>query len=201
MRIVPVSKRQPVASVRELYDLGYRRFGENLVQATTARVAETTDLAGIEWALIGHLQRNKVRDAVRVAAEFQALDSLDLAAALDRRLAAEGRSLDVLVEVNSSGEPSKFGLPPAEVPALAAELPRFPRLHVRGLMTLAANTPDAGVVAACFERMVALRELLRRTSDLEWDELSMGMSADYELAIQHGATCVRIGTALFGSRS
>lgn len=200
VRLLPVTKTHPSAVVRQALAAGYTRFGENKVQEARAKAAELADLPQVTWALIGHLQSNKARYLPDFAAEFQALDSIELARELDRRFAAAGRRLDVLVEVNSSGEESKFGVPPSEVPALVSELGACDALAVRGLMTLAANTPDPDAVRACFIRMTDLQARLRDEHGGGFDELSMGMSGDFELAIEQGSTCVRIGTAIFGVR-
>jgi PLP dependent protein len=136
------------------------------------------------------------------ASEFHALDSVKIAEALDRRLQQQGRSLDVFVQVNSSGEPQKFGLPPDEVEPFAVSLGRFTALRVRGLMTLAVFSDDHQALAACFARIQMLQQRLRER-DLApgtYDELSMGMSNDFELAIAYGATTVRVGEAIFGPR-
>ena len=139
----------------------------------------------------------------RFAAEFQALDSLRVAEALDKRLQAEGRSLDVFVQVNTSGEPSKFGLSPEDVPAFVQALPGFSALRVRGLMTLALFSSEAERVRQCFILLRSLRDRLRQEAPagLSFDELSMGMSGDYEIAIEEGATVVRVGQAIFGARA
>ena len=202
VRLLPVSKTRPTADIRAAFAAGCRRFGENRAQEAAAKAAELADLPELSWAMIGHLQTNKARLVARFAAEFQALDSLPLAAELDRRLQAEGRQLDVLVEVNSSSEASKFGLPPADVAAFVRQLPTFDALRVRGLMTLAVPSVDQAAVAACFETMRAVQAQLRDLAldSVSWDELSMGMSNDFELAISHGATVIRIGRAIFGER-
>lgn len=202
VHLLPVSKTKPVELVRELHAVGVTTFGENKVQEVVAKHGATTDLPDLRWSVIGHLQTNKARDVARVAAELQALDSLKLATALEKRLQAEGRELDVHLQVNSSGEDSKFGLAPDDVPALARELSAFNSLRVVGLMTLAAPGPDPGVVRACFERMGAVQQVLRDDDRAagSYDRLSMGMSGDYELAIECGSTCVRVGTAIFGER-
>lgn len=199
VRLLPVSKTKPPADILEVRGLGYRRFGENKVQEAHAKWAELSD-TDIEWAVIGHLQTNKARVVAQFAAEFQALSALKLAAELDKRLQAEGRRLEVLVQVNSSDEPQKYGLPPAEVLAFTRELAAFDALDVKGLMTLALFTDDAERVRACFEVMAQVQRELRDADGGGWDELSMGMSGDFELAIEHGATCVRVGQAIFGSR-
>ncbi len=200
VRLLPVSKTHPAPVLREAYAAGVRWFGENKVQEAAAKAAELADLPDLRWSFIGHLQTNKARDVAAFATEFQALDSLRIAEALDRRLQALGRGLDVLIEVDTSGEETKFGVPPADVAALARSLAAYPALRLRGLMTVAANTTDAAVVAACFDRLVGLRDRLRDALGGGLDELSMGMSGDFELAIERGATCVRVGTAVFGAR-
>jgi len=202
VRLLPVSKTFGTDAILEAYAAGMRVFGENKVQEVVAKATELADHEDLQWAMIGHLQRNKARDVAAYAAEFQALDSLRLAEALQNRLEVLDRTLDVFIEVNSSGEDSKFGLPPAEVADLAAGLGSYDRLRPRGLMTIAARSDDRKVVEACFVRMTELRQRLRDDDKItgSYEELSMGMSGDFELAIAHGATTVRVGTAIFGSR-
>ncbi len=197
---MPVSKTKPPESVLEAYKVGYRRFGENKVQEAQGKWESLREVPGIEWAVIGHLQSNKAKYVARFATEFQALDSLKVAAELDRRLQQEGRRLEVLVQINSSDEDQKFGLPPDEVAAFARELSAFDALDVKGLMTLALFTDDQERIASCFRVMRQVQRELRDISGGGWDELSMGMSGDFELAIAHGATCVRVGQAIFGDR-
>jgi pyridoxal phosphate enzyme (YggS family) len=138
-----------------------------------------------------------------IASEFHALSSVRVAAALDQALDDQGRSLDVFLQVNSSGEPQKFGLPPDEVEAFAIALKAFTTLRVRGLMTLAVLSDDEREIRSCFERMRDLQRRLQSRGDCAgtYDELSMGMSGDLELAIEYGATTVRVGQAIFGPRS
>ena len=161
------------------------------------------DLADLRWSVIGHLQTNKAKMVARFAAEFQALDSLRVAEALDRRLQIEGRSLDVFVQVNTSGEASKYGLVPEDVPDFIEKLPAFSALRVRGLMTLALFSSEAERVRRCFVLLRDLRDQLRQgaPSGITLDELSMGMSGDFEIAIEEGATVVRVGQAIFGARA
>lgn len=198
VRLLPVSKTKPASMVRELADAGMVRFGENRVQEARDKARELSDVPNISWSIIGHLQTNKAKFLPEFAAEFQALDSIRLATELNERFAAAGRSLDVLIEVNSSGEAAKFGVPPEDVVEFAAQLSPFEALQVRGLMTIA----EREVPANSFSVMVGLRTRLRDTDGLpgSFDELSMGMSGDFETAIAHGATCVRVGTAVFGHR-
>ncbi len=199
VRLLPVSKTKPGSALAEAMECGFRRFGENRVQEIVAKQAY---LPEAEFALIGHLQTNKAAKAAELAVEFQALDSLRVAAALDRKLQTLGRSLDVLVEVNTSGEDSKFGLTPEQVMEFCGQLKDFDSLNPIGLMTIAMPSTDEEVVGACFDQLAELRNRLRAeaVASSSWDELSMGMSNDFELAIAHGSTCIRVGTAIFGSR-
>lgn len=202
VRLLPVSKTVEPERIKMAYDAGCRTFGENKVQEAAEKAEHFSDLADIRWAVIGHLQTNKAKVVARFAHEFHALDSLKIAEMLDRRLQTEGRSLDVFVQVNSSGEDSKFGLPPDEVDDFATRLRDYETLQVKGLMTLAVFSEDREQVSACFDRMRTLQTRLR---DLDraagtYDELSMGMSGDFELAVGYGATVVRVGTAIFGNR-
>lgn len=196
--VLPVSKTFGPDAVRAAMALGLRRFGENKVQEIRDKAAALADDA-IEWVMIGHLQSNKAKDVARLASEVQSLDRLELAEALHHRLQIEGRTLDVLVQVKTAREETKHGLPGEELPAFLEHLGAFPTLRVRGLMTLATLSDDAGEVRACFRQ---LRELRNRCAAAGHDlpRLSMGMSADFPLAIAEGATEVRIGTAIFGAR-
>ena len=199
VRLLAVSKTHPGARLREAYQAGLREFGENRVQELTSKATELADL-DLRWVMIGHVQRNPAAAVARAAAEVQSLDSLELAEALDRRLQAAGRALKVLVQVNTSGEASKSGLAPDQTLGFAERLSRYTALQPQGLMTIALPSPDPAPVAACFDRLRDLRHQLRDRFGGGWDELSMGMSGDLELAIERGSTCVRVGTAIFGSR-
>ncbi len=199
---MPVSKTHPGSLLREAYLAGVRVFGENKVQEAGAKADELADLADVGWAMIGHLQTNKAKDVAAFATEFHALDSLKLARTLDRRLAGLDRTLDVFVQVNTSAEESKSGLGPDDVLPLVRELAGCERLRLRGLMTLAANSDDPERVADCFRLLARCRDQILEDDRCPDDagELSMGMSGDFESAIAHGATTVRVGTAIFGSR-
>lgn len=203
VRLLPVSKTKPEPVLRLAYEAGCRLLGENKVQEAHGKWEAMRDLADLHWSIIGHLQTNKTRLVARFAAEFQALDSLRVAEALDRRLQAEGRALDVFVQINTSGEESKYGLPPDDAAAFIRELPAFSALRVRGLMTLAVFSSEARRVRECFVVLRTLRDRLRQTvpAGVSLDELSMGMSGDFEIAIEEGATVVRVGQAIFGARS
>ena len=201
VRLLPVSKTVPEDRVRLAVAAGCRTLGENKVQEAKRKSENLADL-GVAWSVIGHLQTNKARDVAAFATEFQALDSLRAAAALDRRLQAAGRALDVYVQVNTSAEPQKYGLPPEELEGFLRELPHFGSLRVRGLMTLAVFTTDIPRVRTCFTLLRTLRDRMRDTDPALVGDggLSMGMSGDYEVAIAEGATCVRVGQAIFGAR-
>ncbi|HMO45787.1 MAG TPA: YggS family pyridoxal phosphate-dependent enzyme [Rubrivivax sp.] len=203
VRLLPVSKTKPEASLRLAYAAGCREFGENKPQEAYGKWQAMADLADLRWSVIGHLQTNKAKLVARCASEFQALDSLRVAEALERRLQAEGRALDVFVQVNTSGEPSKYGLPPDDAAAFLRRLPAFAALRVRGLMTLALLSAEAARVRQCFVRLRELRDRLRQQvpDGIGLDELSMGMSGDFEIAIEEGATVVRVGQAIFGARA
>lgn len=201
VRLLPVSKTHGVEVIAEAYDAGARLFGENRVQEASAKAEEFADRPDLKWAMIGHLQSNKAAQAAKFATELHALDSLKLARTLHRALTETDRSLDVFIQVNSSAEPQKFGLAPEEMESVAIELAGLGSLRVRGLMTLAVFSDDDVAVRGCFERMQALQATLQNAGVPGcFDELSMGMSGDFELAIAHGATTVRVGQAIFGSR-
>ncbi len=200
--LLPVSKTFEPDIIRAAAALGLRRFGENKTQEIRRKAEPLADL-GLQWVMIGHLQTNKAKDAARDAAEVQSLDRLELAQALQRRLEPLDRTLDVLVQVKTSPEPGKAGLPPAELDGFLRAVAReCPSLRVQGLMTMAVNSDDESAVRACFAQLRQLRDRMREEAiaGVTLDRLSMGMSGDYELAIEEGATEVRIGSALFGAR-
>lgn len=198
VNILPVSKTFGPELIRAAVTLGLHRFGENKVQEIRGKAALLAD-CGIDWVVIGHLQTNKVKDVARLASEVQSLDRLELAEALHRRLQQEHRVIDVLVQVKTSPEPSKYGLPPEQLLAFLDTLRGYDTLRVRGLMTLAIHSSEPDEVRGCFR---LLRELRDRASAQGHDlpRLSMGMSGDFPLAIAEGATEVRVGTAIFGLR-
>jgi pyridoxal phosphate enzyme (YggS family) len=196
--LLPVSKGQPPAVVESAAALGLSLFGENKVQEAKAKMAACS--TRLRWHMIGHLQSNKCRDAAELFAMVESVDSLRLAQELDKRAEQAGRTLPVLLEVNVVGEASKFGYGPD---ALVSELPRLnalPRLEIHGLMIVPPWSPEPESVRPVFRR---LRELKIRCEDVlgaPLPHLSMGMSGDFEVAIEEGATEIRIGTALFGPR-
>src|SRR5690606_38581865 len=165
IELLPVSKTVDEARIRWAYDAGVRLLGENKVQEAQRKSEATADLDDLRWAVIGHLQTNKAKYVARFASEFHALDRLKVAETLERRLELEDRTLEVMIQVNSSGEESKFGLPPDQVVEFARNLAPFERLKLRGLMTLALNSPDPEKVRPCFVLMRRLSEQMREEVD------------------------------------
>ena len=199
--LLAVSKTFPADAVRDAFDAGCRQFGENYVQEALDKIAALADLrAQITWHLIGPLQSNKTRPVAEAFDWVHAVDRLKIAQRLSAQRPAHLPPLQVCLQVNISGEASKNGLAPAEVPAVAQAVAALPRLRLRGLMAIPEPAGDEAAQRAPHR---ALRELLvaLNTSGLALDTLSMGMSADLEAAIAEGATLVRVGTALFGGRA
>jgi len=201
VRLLPVTKTVSPEGIRAAYEAGYRWFGENKVQEAQSKAALMADLP-IDWCIIGHLQTNKARHVAGFAAELHSLDSIRLAEELDRRLQAQGRTMKALIQVNTSGEAAKSGLAPEDVQDLVKQLPAFSSLHVTGFMTLAMQSDDLQAVRSCFRLLRTVREQAREwsTQGLAFNELSMGMSGDFEAAIAEGSTIVRVGQAIFGAR-
>lgn len=200
VHLLAVSKTFDANAVREAAALGLNAFGESRLQELRDKLPQLADL-DLRWVLIGHLQTNKAKDAARWVHEIQSLDRLALAEVLHRRLQDEGRSIDVLVQVKTSPEPSKLGLDPVDLPGFLDALKGFPTLRVKGLMTLAINSDDEHAVRGCFRRLRQLRDEAQAIGHLDVKRLSMGMTGDFEWAIEEGATDIRIGSALFGVRS
>jgi pyridoxal phosphate enzyme (YggS family) len=196
--LLAVSKTQPAAAVRALAAAGQRRFGENYVQEAQEKRRELADL-DLEWHLIGPLQSNKCRAAAETFDWVQSLDRAKLVPLLARARAPERAPLDVLIQVNIDDEASKSGCAPDEIAALAALIVAEPRLRLRGLMAIPAPHPEPARRRDAFDRMRRAFEALRAAQP-GIDTLSMGMSEDFETALQAGATLVRIGSALFGPR-
>ena len=202
VRLLPVTKTVDEKVMRMAVELGFNYFGENKVQEALDKSESMSDLP-IDWSIIGHLQTNKVKYIARFATEFQALDSLKVAQKLQERLEIENRSMTVLIQVNTSNEDSKYGLHPTEVTHFIEQIKTLDRLQVKGLMTLALLSNNTEKVRDCFILLRELRDKLKENlpSHMSMEELSMGMSGDFEIAIEEGATIVRIGQALFGART
>lgn len=201
VRLILVSKTIDSERILEAISAGQLELGENKVQEG---LRKSKELAGesVKWSMIGHLQSNKVKDVLEFASEVQSVDRLSLATALEKRLQYLGRGLDVLIQVNTSGEKSKFGLTPETVPSFLNELKAFDSIRPKGFMTLATFTPDEAEVRRCFRLLKSIRDRAINDSPQggELAELSMGMSGDYVWAIEEGATTVRVGQAVFGVR-
>lgn len=198
--LLAVSKTFPAMAVREAHAAGQREFGENHVQEALDKMAELRALRGtIVWHLVGPLQSNKTLAVARHFDWVHSIDRLKIAERLSRQRPAELPPLDVCLQVNVSGEATKSGVAPHEVPELARQVASLPRLRLRGLMSIPAPAADLGQQRAPHR---ALRELLDalNAQGLALDTLSMGMSADLEAAVAEGATIVRVGTAIFGAR-
>jgi len=201
VRLIAVSKTQPAEAIRQAYAAGLREFGENRVQEAAAKRKELEDLDAV-WHLIGHLQSNKAKQAVRLFNCVHSVDSLNLAEKIDRAAAELGRRLPVLIEVHLGEEASKFGVEEADLLQLAEKIGELPALELRGLMTLPPFFDDPEDVRPFFRhlRELAGRIEARKLSGVSMQELSMGMSHDFEIAIEEGAAIVRVGTAIFGER-
>lgn len=198
VRIVAVTKTHGPPAVRAAVEAGLTEVGENRVQEALEKQAAVPDLP-VSWHLIGTLQRNKARHAAGRFALIHSLDRADLAAELDRRV-VPGQQQAVLVQVNCSDEPQKGGVEPDGLPALLETLWGLAALEVRGLMTMSALTDDAGEQRRAFRRLRELRDVEERRGH-RLPELSMGMSGDYPVAVEEGATMIRLGTVLFGERA
>lgn len=198
VRLVAVSKTQPAEAIVTAAATGQRIFGENRVQEAREKIPACPP--GLEWHLIGHLQKNKVRQALSLFSFFHSIDSGALAGAIDRIAGETGKKVDGLLEVNVSGEETKHGFTPAQLreafPALAA----LPHLRIRGLMTMAPYNENPEAARPVFRALRALRDELQSAHGSALPELSMGMSGDFEPAIEEGATLVRLGSSIFGQR-
>ena len=202
--LMAVSKTVPPENVRQAYDAGHRLFGENRVQEFAAKSASLLGLPAIEWHMIGHLQSNKAKKAAELFAAVDSLDSLHVAEKLNDAAQASGKRLAVLLELNLGGEESKTGVVPGspQLEELLRAAPRLPGLDLRGLMTVPPFNLDPQNTRPYFRRLRQLRDEIaaRRLPAVSMDMLSMGMSHDFEVAIEEGATCVRLGTSIFGER-
>jgi pyridoxal phosphate enzyme (YggS family) len=197
VRIVAVTKTHGPEAVRAAVAAGLQDVGENRVQEALQKQQVLTDVS-VQWHLIGTLQRNKARNAVGRFALIHSVDRVDLAAELDRR-STDGSRQRVLVQVNCSAEPQKGGVSPEALPSLLDELQSLDRLEVQGLMTMSALTEDPAEQRRAFRLLRELREAAERSGH-RLPELSMGMSGDYAIAVEEGATMIRLGTVLFGAR-
>ncbi len=203
--LMAVSKTQPPERIREAYHAGLRVFGENRAQEFSSKIEALRDLQGAEWHMIGHLQTNKASKTVELFRAVDSVDSLKLAEKLDAAARSLGKKLDVLVEINVGGEAAKSGVP-LDSPALEEILIAAPRLEgliFCGLMTVPPFTDDPESARPYFRKLRELRNAIaaRKLPSIQMDQLSMGMSHDFEVAIEEGSTCVRVGMAIFGERA
>ena len=199
--LIAVSKTKPIEMIEEAVDAGIRIFGENKVQELVQKHDEMED--GLEWHMIGHLQTNKVKMLPGRTKMIHSVDSLHLAEEINKQYAKHGEIAHVLIEVNMAGEESKFGLAPQDVESFLNEIAKFANIYVHGLMTIAPFVEDANENRKIFTDLKKLLIDMRRKNNdnIDMRELSMGMTGDYEVAIEEGATFVRVGTGIFGARN
>ncbi|HEY4385859.1 MAG TPA: YggS family pyridoxal phosphate-dependent enzyme [Ktedonobacteraceae bacterium] len=198
--LVAVSKTKPLELVKMAYTLGVTDFGENRVQEAQTKIAAFQP-QGLRWHMIGHVQTNKANKVVSLFESVQSVDSIHLAQALSQQASQQGKRLTVLLEINVAGETSKTGIPLAEASTVAQQIVALPGLDVEGLMTVAPLVENPEEVRPVFRTLRELRERLREeVPQSRWEQLSMGMTDDYPVAIEEGATIVRIGRAIFGER-
>jgi hypothetical protein len=197
VKLVAVSKTQPLSRIREAHAAGLSVFGENYIQEAAEKVPA---LPGAEWHLIGKLQGNKVRKAVSLFAWIQTADSARRLAEISRCAVEAGRVVPALIEVNLGGEESKSGVSPEDLGQVVAASGPLPGVRVEGLMAIPPYSEDPEATRPYFERLRELRDRLARETGAALREMSMGMSNDFEAAVEEGATMVRVGTAIFGSR-
>lgn len=196
--LLAVSKSQPPAAVQAAADLGLTLFGENRVQEAKAKIPLCS--GHLRWHMIGHLQSNKCRDAVPLFEMIESVDSLSLAEEVNRWADKSAKTLPVLLEINLAGESTKFGFRPERVLSELPAINALPKLEIHGLMTMAPWTPDLEKVRSVFRALRELRNRCEQALGATLPHLSMGMSDDFEVAVEEGATIVRVGTALFGPR-
>ena len=199
--LIAVSKTKPLPMLEEVYSLGIRDFGENKVQELVDKAEQLPD--DIRWHMIGHLQRNQVKYIVDKVYMIHSVDSLRLAEEISKEAVKRGIIVNILIEVNVAGEESKFGVPPEDTPGLVQEISHLPGILVRGLMTIAPfveNAEDNRIFFSALKKLYV--DITNKNIDnVRMDYLSMGMTGDYEVAIEEGASFVRVGTGIFGERS
>jgi len=196
--LIAVTKGQPPEAVAEAAKLGLALFGENKVQEAKAKIPLCP--GRLHWHLVGHLQTNKCRDAVELFEMIHSVDSLHLAQEINKRAEQAARTMPILLEVNAAGEASKFGYSPERLLAEFSQINALPRLEIHGLMTVPPWTPNPEKARPLFRQLRQLKDQCEQLLGAPLPSLSMGMTGDFEVAIEEGATIVRIGTALFGER-
>lgn len=199
--LIAVSKTKPVSDIRQAMDCGIKVFGENKVQEIRDKTEEIKE--PLDWHMIGHLQTNKVKYLPGKVCMIHSVDKMSLAEEIEKQAAKHDLVMDVLCEVNMAGEDSKFGLTPEEAPDFVRSIAAFPHVRVRGLMTIAPYTDDPETNREYFRKLREMKDMLSAENipGTQIDTLSMGMTGDYEVAIEEGATFVRVGTGIFGERN
>ena len=197
IKIVCVTKAASIGQIEEVLSLGMRSLGENRVQDAIAKHAVLGSRA--EWHLIGHLQTNKAKDAVRIFSLIHSVDSIRLAKEIDKEAGKIGKAQDILIQVNMSGETSKFGIEPGALEGFVKEVTLYPNISIKGLMAIAPEAEDPETVRPYFKALRGLRDRLNQTLNADHQPLilSMGMTGDFEIAVQEGSNMVRIGRAIF----
>ncbi len=204
IQILPVTKTVHPNRIKEVLELGFTEIGENRIQEAERKVVEMEEFEPQPtWHFIGHLQSNKVKNVVRFAAMVQSIDRLKIARRLNKELKKRGETLDVLIQVNVSGEDSKYGINPDDAPSFVKEVAKFPHLNVKGLMTIGLFSNDWPKVRKGFKLLRELRDEIQslEIENVSMEHLSMGMTNDFELAIEEGATMIRVGRLIFGERT
>ena len=201
VKLLAVSKYKPEAMVKEAFNSGQIDFGENIIQEVSKK-AENLKSMNLNWHIIGSVQTNKVKYITSFCNLLHSLDRTSLADALQKRLEFEGAEMNCLIQVNTSGEESKSGVEPKDLTNFAKYTSGLDRIKVKGLMTIAENTKDANAIRDNFRKLKNLFDDLKqeKLSNIKMQELSMGMSGDYKIAIEEGATIIRIGSKIFGTR-
>ena len=209
IQLVAVSKTVPTEKIIEAVDAGITDIGENRVQEAVQKhqaiykdAATSLLCQPVKWHLVGHLQRNKVKQALELFDMIHSVDSVRLMDAIEKRAAQMGKVVDALVEVNTSAEETKYGIKPEEIVDFMERASQYDNLRIRGLMTIGLFTEDPEAVRLCFQQLRTLRDKVANLNlpHIEMKYLSMGMTTDFEVAIEEGANIVRIGTAIFGAR-
>lgn len=201
VKLLLATKTVPAEKIQIAIDAGETLFGENIVQELQQK-CPLLQKNNVEWHFIGHLQTNKVKEVLKYATLIHSVDSLKLGKTLHSHLSKENKQADILVQVNTSYEKSKFGVPPEEALSLIEQLAQFDTLNIKGLMTIGKLSTDRWETRKCFRLLKQIQEqaIQKKIPGVEMNILSMGMSGDFEVAIEEGATIVRIGTAIFGER-
>lgn len=201
IKLVAVSKTKPVELIKQAYECGVKDFGENYIQEAETKSEQLKDL-DINWHVIGPVQTNKVKHITRFCSLLHSLDREALAEALQKRLEFENKTIDALIQINTSGEATKSGISPEKLFELAKYISTKDRIKIKGLMTIAENTDDENSIRRNYKQLKQLFNELKviHYTNFDLKELSMGMSSDYKIAIEEGATLIRIGSTIFGAR-